>query len=237
MRRSGNDSGFTMAEMIIVIGVMLSLFAVSYAAISAFLKEDALALQGQRLEVFFGKQRQRVRTTRIERRVVFDFVRRSMLVYTPGPDKIFGAPGNDAGEDDRLEEEVFLDKGLFFEKAVMTLDEFSGGSGDWQMRPFFEYDDPEKDMPAANEHDQFLTGALLFKKDGTIVIQKIRPGTGQLDESISSVNLDVSTSKWHTNSDADIIIANRGELKRLLIDVKPLAGKVAAKVARLGEEQ
>jgi prepilin-type N-terminal cleavage/methylation domain-containing protein len=230
MKPAGNKKGFTLVELLIVISIILALSAISVTTVLMFISEDKLSLEGDKIEVFLRRQRQRVRTTRMERRVILDFVRRSMRVYSPGQDRVFGSPDNiDAGEDDTLEEEFFLDKGLYFQRAVMKLEDYLG------PEPFFENVEEEL-MPSADTYDEYVTGALLFKRDGTIELQKITPGTGEVDDE-SSINLDVSTTKWHLNEDADIIIALKAEPKRLLIDVKPGAGRFVSKVTAIGRTE
>jgi len=216
-----DQHGYTLVELLIVIGIMLIIAGMSTFALAMFLSEDKLANEGGRIDLFIQQQRQHARTTRIDRRIVFDFVRRSMLVYSAGQDNTFGSYTNPG--DDVFEEEFMLAKGLWFEKAAIKLSEYQGG------KPFF----PEVESgsaPLPYNQAPYLTGALRFKRDGTIAIEKLTPTTGTVQESL---NFDVPTSAFDTNKDADIIIAAKGQKKRLLIDIRPLAGSVDYKVEEL----
>jgi len=225
LKRVKDKQGYTLVELLIVIGIMMLIAGMSTFALTMFLAQDRLANQGGRIRQFMQQQRVHARTTRIDRRIIFDFTRRSMLVYSAGPDNTFGSYDN-PGPDDVFEEEFMLDKGLWFEKAVMKLTVYQGEGG---TEPFF----PEAQQGAAPlpyNQAPYRTGALRFQRDGKVAIEKLTPQTGIVEPSL---NFDVSTSAWEANKDADIIIASKGERKRLLIDVKPLLGSVDCKVEEL----
>jgi type II secretory pathway pseudopilin PulG len=230
LNRAKNTRGFTLVELLIVISILIAVTGMSTFALLMFLAEDKLTNTGDRIELYFRQQRQHARTTRIDRRIIFDFVRRSMLVYSAGPNNTFGS--YDAPDpDDVYEEEFTLDtdtiNSLWFEKAVIKLSDYQGGGA---SAPYFPAYKEDPNIPPPGNQAQYQTGALRFARDGTIAIEKLVPATGALEESL---NLDVPTSSWDTNKDADIIIAMKGEKRRLLIDVRPLSGSVDSKVAQL----
>jgi len=213
--------GYTLVELLIVIGIMLTIAGMSVYAVTMFLKEDKLAYEGTKIELLMRRLREEAHTTRIDRRVIFDFVRRSMIVYRAGDDNTFGSlNAPKLGAENPLEE-VFLDQGMWFEKAIMKASDYGGG------KPFFP-EDMGGEPPRLVDHPDARTGCLTFKRDGTITIGTIIPSSGVVTQEV-----DISTSDWDAGTDADIIIAMRGEARRLLIDVRSLAGAVRSRVGMM----
>jgi len=221
MKERRDKYGFTIVELLIVIGVMLTIGGMSVYAVTQFLREDRLVIEGQKIELWMRQQREQARALRQDRRVIFDFVRRSLRVYSAGIDNAFGSFSNPG--DDVFEEEFFLDKGMSFERAVIKASDYQGGAAYF---PELSGGEP----PTAFSHANYETGAIVFKRSGKIDMEKYTPLTGAATDSLS---FDVSTSDWETDKNADIIIISRGEPKRLLIDVRSLGGQVDSKVARL----
>jgi len=224
-------SGFTLIELIIVIGIITTLSMMSVGVIYVIIAEDELVTEGQNIQDTILRYANKARVERTPYRIIFDFGRGSLRVYTSGIDRKFGSiDDSDAYADDKLEKEFMLPRGMYFERAVITLDE----SGEQPPSP-----DPDEELPDPNFRN--VTGAILLHPNRYMELQKIIPGEGTIqedeeeeedweEEDDDEINLDISETKWIASIDADIIVSKYGERKKILIDVRPLVGKIYFKV-------
>lgn len=243
-------AGFTLVELLIVMGVILAIASMSVFAVTMFLREDRMSFEGKKIEALIREQREKARTTRLDRRLIFDFVRRSILIQAATGQNVFptynpNLPGTDDTTkcDPNFIKEEFLGSGMWFEKAIILKKNYTGGD------PYFPEENvvttlaaatgagAGKDtntkvgpMPLVKDHINADTTSIRLRRDGTIGIEKYNIAKGVAQESLS---YDVPTSAYNSDADADIIIALKGEKKRLLIDIRPLSGTVESQVTQL----
>ena len=236
-----NRNGFTLIEIITVLGILLFLSGISYSVIFFIIREDELLTEGQQVADIIRLYASRARTRRIPHRIIFDFGRGSMRIFSAGPDRRFGTEDDlEAYEDDFMEEEHFLPRSMYFERAIMKYEEFDGYN-----RPPTDLDE---DLYDPNQN--YTTGALLLHPNRYIEMQLLVPGTGKVPENTGEEEdedeeeeettgniFDVPETKWIKSVNADIIIAKYNERKKVLIDIRPLTGRVYVKVNTLQTEE
>ncbi len=230
-------NGFTLIEIVSVLGILMFLAGVSYSVIFVILREDELLTEGQNIADIIRLYANKARTRRIPHRIIFDFGRGSMCIFSAGPDRRFGTEDDlEAYEDDFKEGEHFLPRSMYFERAIITHKEFEGPHN----RPLTDLD-----VKRREPNQNYATGTLLLHPDRYIEMQRLVPRTGKVAEYIwergeeegeegdTSNILDVPETKWIKSVNADIIIAKYNERKRVLIDIRPLTGRVYVKVDTL----
>jgi len=241
-----NRNGFTLIEIITVLGILLFLSGISYSVIFIIIREDELLTEGQQIADIIRLYASRARTKRIPHRIIFDFGRGSLRIFSAGPDRRFGTEDDlEAYEDDFMEEEHFLPRSMYFERAVMTYEEFEG-----------PYSKPPTDLDEDlyDPNQNYTTGTLLLHPDRYIEMQLLVPATGKVPENTVEEDedeededeeeeettgniFDVPETKWIKSVNADIIIAKYNERKKVLIDIRPLTGRVYIKVNALKTEE
>ncbi|MFH1549451.1 MAG: type II secretion system protein [Planctomycetota bacterium] len=240
-RNRQNRNGFTLIEIITVLGILMFLSGISYSVIFIIIREDELLTEGQQIADIIRLYASKARTKRIPHRIIFDFGRGSMRIFSAGPDRRFGTEDDlEAYEDDFMEEEHFLPRSMYFERAIMTHEEFEGP----YSRPLTDLDE---DLYDPNQN--YTTGTLLLHPNRYIEMQLLVPGTGKVPENTGEEDedeeeeettgniFDVPETKWIKSINADIIVAKYNERKRVLIDIRPLTGRVYVKVNALKVEE
>ncbi len=246
-------AGFTMLELIIVMAIIMTLSAISITVIQMIARDQAMSKTTTRIENLIAKYRDAAMRTHDSYQIIFDRHRNSIRVFWCGPDGVLDRPGDaNAGRDDELVEEMFLDWDMQFDKAVIEKQYMLDKDGNVMPAP---PDDPDVGRPDYNgkiyddeeeeeeeeEERVYATGVLILHTDGSIELAKMRPEPGNFEEvplykhgddgTLEDEPLfNVSHSKFLDKVDAEIIISRIGDLRKVFIEINPYTGKVSTQI-------
>ncbi len=229
MTKRTSNSGFTLIELLIVMGIVLLLCGMSFGVILAIARDEALISKSQEIKNTVREFSSKARAQKRPYRIIFDFGRGSMRIFSSGLDGKFGSIENhEAGKDDVLEREIILPRSMYFERAITEPPDGEDGN------PLRQPKDVSEPLPDPNENDQ--VGSLLLHGERYIEIQEIIPLDNTIVRTGTEEMLDVPTTDWEACTNADIIIGKYGSKKKILIDITQASAQIKTKLAELVEE-
>ncbi len=230
MTKKTNDGGFTLIELIVVMGIILFLCGISFGVILTIVRDEALISKAQEIKNVVREFSSKARSQKRPYRIIFDFGRGSMRIFSSGLDGKFGSfEDQKAGEDDVLERELLLPRSMYFERAITPPPNDEEGNPRRQPK---KVGDP---LPDPNENDE--VGALLLHGERYIEIQRIIPLNNTIVQTGTDEMLDVPTTDWEACTNADIIIGKYGSHKKILIDIMQASAQIKVKIAKLKVEE
>ena len=245
-----NKAGFTLLELIIVMAIIMTISGISLTVIQMIARDQAMSTTAIKIENLITKYRNKTMSTQDPYQIIFDRHRNSIRVFWCGIDGVLDKQGDaNAGRDDILVEELFLDWDMKFDKAVIERQYMRNANDKTAPMPPDDPDAEHSDYNGKQDEDDevYAAGALILHADGSIEFAKVRPAPGNFQnvplyqggEGAALEDepaLDVAHSKFGKKIDAEIIISRAGERKRILIEINPNTGKVSTKITVMEKE-
>ncbi len=234
-------SGFTLVELLVVIGLMIALRALAIPTLGAFLKGQRLDQTGRIVQTAFNTAKRVAVTKRARLCIVLyqtedktdpmDTIRHAIQVYA----EPFGIPGQEGYWEGGYDPPPFKSKDLVLPRGVRFLQD------KMEVKVFATLPDPRSDVfrrrqGAASGGDEVVA----LRSDGSFEERAnehpaVEPGLGiniyDPDEKVFEVPDGTRADIVHGDVDAaGQEISSKGSPSRCLIDLVPSTGRAVAKV-------